>query len=119
MNTEQFHHNQADGYTAVVDVDFTRDDLIELLKTGSNTIYVQAGFAYLHPNDNYCKEIGRNVARENKGDHALNFFSVSAGSNGDLHFQYRGEDIVMVFKTSTKSQKPHFIFGKNYDRPSY
>lgn len=119
MNTEQFHHNQEDGYTAVVEVDFTRDDLIDLLKTGSNTIYVQAGFAYLHPNDNYNKAVGREVSRLDKKDHALNFFNLTASSNGDLHFQYRSEDVVMVFKTSPKSQKPHFIFGKNYDRPIY
>lgn len=116
MNKHQFFHNRSNNYTISVVVDFTRDNLLELLTMTDKRIFVKSGIAYVHPKDNYCKAIGREVSVKKEKDIHMNLLYVkNLGEN--LEFTFNSNMGRFTFKTSHKSNKPHFINHVVFYRP--
>jgi hypothetical protein len=120
MDKVQYYHGIEQGYTAAVEVDFESEDLLYLLKTGQS-LFVQVGFSFLHPNDNYNKKIGRTISNLNKKETELKLLRITDLQDGEhLDFEFTGgPGLFVCFKTSRKSKRPHMIFASSHFRPSY
>lgn len=119
MNKEQFYHyncRYSPSYTMAVDVDFTSEDLNGLASSKDKSIYLQVGIANLHPNDIYSKKIGREVSMGNKKEQVLKLRTVNFLKE-HTYFYLENDEIVLQFRISDKSPKPHFIYGSFQIKP--
>jgi hypothetical protein len=117
MDTIQYYHDRLYYQsTYAVDINFTSQNLLDLLVNEADTLYLNIGKAKVHPNDNYVKEIGREVSKSKM--EVLPFILISVEKEKDkLLFTFHSKintylnipDRIVEIRTSSKSQKPHLI----------
>lgn len=108
MENIQFYHNKEEGYTAAVQVDFTREDLEEMALVRPK-LYLMVGLAYTHPEDNYCKEIGRKVSKERLSELKVKLKQIIVEDENRIQYIYEDNGHELTFRTSRLSSKPHLI----------
>lgn len=111
MDSIQFFHDRSrNESTYAVDVNITRLDLNNLLLSENDTMDFYVGKAKKHPDDQYCKETGREVSKSKM--ELLKFKLVIVHKKKEkLNFVFRHEltNLHIHLRTSTKSDKPHLI----------
>lgn len=107
----QFYHapKSKKFCTAALVMSFSRDDLFEHF-CRNNSLYLEVGRSKLHPNDNFCKETGREVAKSKA--EVLKFkITKSEYVEERIHWTLECEeqDLRITVRTSDKAMKPHLL----------
>lgn len=115
----QYYHNQDSGQTYAVDIHFDREDLLETVNYFDKPIEFLVGKSYVHPNDTYCKKIGREISSSKmkpvmlylNGTHKGWDKSFSKLEDDKLYLTFKDPvaQEVYLFRVNNKSQRPHFL----------
>jgi hypothetical protein len=104
----QFFHDFENGCTYALEVNFLKEDLLESLCHPFTKAKFNLGVSYLHPDDNYSKEIGREVSSGKLEPEKFNLLTVARVSDM-IYITYENEDMYLKFRLFEHSSKPHFI----------
>lgn len=107
-NTFQFCHNQYERKTYAVDVNFSKEALINMLHNFSEPLVLQVGVSQVHPDDQFVKSIGREVALDYLEDVEVKVKNVVIEEKRAL-FYLKAPGFVLCFRIHEDSDKPHFI----------
>lgn len=119
MKDYQFYHYNPENLeltqlgtvrkTFALKLDFNKEDLHRVFCTNTE-ITLQLGISKVHPNDNFCKEIGRNVSIENLKARQFKLESCDFEDERIVWTLYCESDKIMVkLRTSKRSYKPHLL----------
>lgn len=108
QDTFQFCHNQYERKTYAVDVNFSKEALVNMLHNFSEPLVLQLGISQAHPNDQFIKSIGRQVALEYVEDVEANLKSVVIEGKRALIY-LKTPQLIICFRIHEDSEKPHFI----------
>ena len=107
-NTLQFYHSQFERKTYAVDVNFSKEALINMLHNFSEPLVLQVGIAQVHPDDQFVKSVGREVALDYLEDFEFKLKRVHVDGKRAL-FYLTTSGFGLCFRIHEESQKPHFI----------
>lgn len=107
--TVQFYHDMDNGITYAVDVLFNKEDLLETIHCFNNPIGMLIGESYVHPNDNYCKKTGRELAgRRTKPEKTYLYFTRNVEVD-KIYLTFGTKTCTLEFRVNKNSEKPHLI----------
>lgn len=106
--TVQFHHDKENGITYALDVGFNREDLLESVHNFERAITLFIGESYVHPNDVYCKQTGREISMAKLKP--VEFKLRELINNQDkIYVTLNSEDLKIELRVCKESEKPHFL----------
>lgn len=118
----QFYHDFKDRKTYAVDVNFDKQDLLELLSDPFKPIHFMVGIAKVHPNDQYVKSIGREISKENLSFVKFQFLEsklLSLQESLVVEYYSFENNMSIKFRLSDQSDKPHLLEVIDHNKINY
>lgn len=110
MNNIQYFHDQINGKTYAVGVDFDKFDLLDLAVDNITDMELFIGVAHKHPEDPYIKSVGRVLSKERLESIKVDFhFMATDGINKRIVVLKAENGLDLVFTIHAKSLDPHLI----------
>lgn len=106
--TTQFYHDMECGVTYAMDISFNREDMLETIHDYDEPIGFLVGTSHVHPNDNYCKKTGRELAGRRLRPQLFKLREIY-NNDGKLYLTYSNESRIVEFRLNKNSDKPHLI----------
>jgi hypothetical protein len=108
-NTIQYFHDQDLGLSYAVDVNFTKEALVNIMHHYSEPFSISIGFAKVHPDDQFNKKIGREVAANDLDKSEMHLSHITVfDKRATFNFKCL-EGYNLAFRIHEDSDKPHLI----------
>jgi len=114
LETIQFYHDKHNGVTYAVNVNFDKEDLLELVHKFDEPIGLMVGESYVHPNDNYCKKTGRELAGRRLAVNKVKFDYCQTVED-KAFISFKDDGLFIKFRVNKNSEKPHLIYVEKYE----
>lgn len=118
----QFFHDFENRKTYAVEVNFNKQDLLEVLNDPFSSVYFRLGISKVHPKDQYSKTIGRDISKEKLTSTIFEFSQsrmISIDHSLTIEYYSVDQNILLKFRIVDESDKPHLIEVEDYDNPKY
>jgi len=112
----QYFHDVDSGYSYAIDVNFSKEALINIMHHYTEPFTIQIGLAKLHPDDQFDKKIGREVALDDLSDSEMVISSIVFEDNrAVLYFDCADRGLSICFRIHKDSDKPHLLSVSHLD----
>ena len=107
-DTTQWFHDQTNGVTYAVNVDFSKEALLNIVHQHTRPLTVLFGISVVHPDDTYNKEVGRTYSKGRQTPVDLHLEQIQFKEN-IAYVRMTTEDLTFLFRVHTDSDKPHLL----------
>lgn len=118
----QFFHDFENRKTYAVEVNFSKQDLLELLTQPFLSVYIRLGISKVHPDDQYSKAIGRDISKEKLISTKFDFLQskmILTDNSMLIEYYSPNKNLSIKFRVVDDSDKPHLLEVEDYDSPKY
>lgn len=107
----QFFHDFENKKTYALEVNFNKQDLLELLNEPFDSVNFMLGVSKVHPNDRYSKAVGREISKQKLKSTKFYFLSSECFllNSMNIIFYCEEENMSIKFRIADDSDKPHFL----------
>ena len=115
QNTIQWFHDKENRKTYAVNVEFSKEALLNVVHHHTEPFMVEMGIAQVHPNDSYCRKTGREISSKKLHDIKLELCELTVdGAHVYLTLENTKNRLLFKFRVHRDSSKPHLIKVQEY-----